>query len=72
MRSEDQRMEFCGHICRAAQKLGIYGRFQDDGFMWLDPMAQTTFLTENLEDKKHTLERACENLIEYLKWTPQN
>lgn len=29
-------IELCGFICKAAQRLGIYGKFHKDHFFWCD------------------------------------
>lgn len=68
MRTEEERMQFCGTICIAARRCGIYGRFEDNYFRWFDPMASHQFPVPHNGDKKATLELACDELVKYLEW----
>lgn len=64
----DEKMIFCGTLCLAARRLGIYGRFQDDGFMWFDPMAnRMRWLVPFNLNKIETLVDACNSLVNYLQ-----
>jgi hypothetical protein len=58
--------EFCGHVCMAARRCSIYGRFQEDYFVWFDPVVQARWKTPTGTDKKDILFKACESLVNYL------
>ena len=64
--TEDEEHAFCGTICHAARQLGIYGRLNDAGFVWFDPMNGMQWLISPRENKKKTLVAACESLVEVL------
>ena len=65
--TDEEKMVFCGTTCMAARRLNIYGRFQEDYFVWFDPMANMhKWKTPTGTDKKDILFNACESLVEYL------
>lgn len=61
-----EQEQFCGTVCYAASKLRIFGRFQDDYFVWLDPFVGAQWKTPSGTDKKDVLFKACESLVQYL------
>ena len=66
--SEDEL--FCGHICMAAHRMGIYGRFEPEGFRWFDVMANIRIGVESKGEKKEILHAACKSLVKYLSAKP--
>lgn len=62
----DEQAKFCGEICWAARQLNIYGRIQEDYFVWFDPMNGARWKTPTGSDKKDILFKACESLVLYL------
>jgi hypothetical protein len=62
----NEQENFCGTICLAASRLNIYGRFQQDYFVWFDPMNGARWKTPTGTDKKDILFKACESLSHYL------
>jgi len=69
--TEEEIMKFCGTTCMAARRLNIYGRFQEDFFVWFDPSAnRMRWRTESGKDKKDILYKACLSLVNYLSCPP--
>lgn len=66
--TDDEQYVFCGQICMAARKLGIYGRMETYGFTWFDPMNHSTIVVAGGSNDKETLQKACERLTEELQW----
>ncbi len=65
--SEEESIRFIGETCMAARSLRIYGRFQEDYFVWFDPgNMRFTWKTEPGKDKREILLKACNSLINYL------
>jgi hypothetical protein len=65
--SDDEKMEFCRTTCLAARSLRIFGRFQDNYFVWFDPMANMAkWKTPPGADKRDILFKACQSLVNYL------
>ena len=65
----DDEMEFCGHICMAARRLGFGLTKQGNGpyvYGFLDRMARQVVGGESLETEKAALKSACEKLVDYL------
>jgi hypothetical protein len=66
--TDEEQHAFCGQICMAARKLGIYGRIEPTGFVWFDPMNHGRIHVDSGKDDKETLQKACERLVEELQW----
>lgn len=64
--TDDEQMRFCAQICLAARKLGIYGRFRNNVFMWFDPTSHQKLTCRYGSTQKETLFLACEDLVNYL------
>lgn len=65
--TEQEAIQFIGETCMAARRLKIYGRFQEDYFVWFDPNnIRFMWKTEPGKDKKEILLKACNSLINYL------
>ena len=66
--TDEEQHAFCGQICMAARRLGIYGRMETNGFTWFDPMNHGRIFVEGGKDQKETLQKACERLTDELQW----
>lgn len=66
--TDEEQYVFCGQICMAARKLGIYGRMEPTGFVWFDPMNHGRLNVPAGKDDKETLQKACERLTDELQW----
>lgn len=68
--TDHEQMIFCGTIFAAASMLRIFGRIQEDYFVWFDPMAGKRWKTPPAQDKKQILVNACQSLQDYLSCNP--
>jgi hypothetical protein len=64
--TDEEKFTFCGTICLAARELGIYGRFQEDYFVWFDTMGRRKWSTPSGANRKDILFMACQSLTNYL------
>jgi len=68
--SESEQMEFCGHICMAARRLGVYlNREHKNGkhsFMFGDMMGGRFISGRDKPTEKEALFDACEEFQKYL------
>lgn len=71
MRTAEEQKEFVGTICMAARRIGVYARWEGEDFKWFDPMSSAQWLVPAKENKKDTMEAACETLINHLQWKTQ-
>lgn len=67
--TDEEKVVFCGTICMAARRMGIYGAFRADGFYWFDVMAKKKWKIPLEKERKDTLLRGCESLVNYLNPT---
>lgn len=66
MRTDEERLNFCGTATMAARRLGIYARWEGDAIRWFDPSTRLEWPCTSFVDHKLALEAACESLINYL------
>ena len=70
MRSEAERLKFCGDTTLAAKRLGIVihdsGPGNETWYCFYDQATGREIRGEPLSDKKLALEDACDKLVEYL------
>lgn len=66
MRINDERLVFCGTICKAARNMGIAIQINGDAYWWMDFATSTRIVSSPGTDKQNSLELACESLVEYL------
>jgi hypothetical protein len=65
--TDDEKFVFTGTLFKAASDLRIFGRLQEDYFVWFDPMANMTkWKTPPGTDKKDILFKAAQSLQNYL------
>ncbi len=66
----DEEMEWCGHICMAARRMGIYCRCNPGpgGFqvIWFDTVVAQLLPCNPRPTKTAALLSACEKLVDYL------
>lgn len=69
--TEQEQFAFVGTMTKAASRLRIYGRFQENYFVWFDPTTVNKWKTPPGPDKKTILFNACLSLQRYLApWNP--
>lgn len=66
MRTDEERLKFCGTITTAARRLGITARKNGDRFEFMDHVGMKVIIGCGNSDPKHALESACDELVEHL------
>ena len=61
-----QEMEFCGTICRAAQRLGIRIQVINGHMNWVDFQTGVIIKGSEKHEKPEQLKESCDNLVKYL------
>ncbi len=61
-----QQVEFCGHTCMAARKLGFGLRANGKSFEFIDPLIGKIIRGEENPDQFTALENACKEFIDHL------
>lgn len=64
-------LEYCGHVCMAARRIGIVAREIHGNIEWLDRGSGFVLRCRDQGDRQKTLRAACEELSKYLTRQPR-